>query len=165
MKFPQMFTRTVTGGGAGGTLGTDAVLAGIAANTLDNAMSARIVSINGWPLSRIAVACAYRGVGDVSAVALNIAMYVYENNLAAWIQLAQSATTIAPGNATTSPPVPKGFVFFDTVSLIDMPKVNADLDASESGGCVFLCIVGKTGGPPDGEYRFIMGAELTVKPF
>lgn len=165
MKFPATFTRWVSGAAGTIALGSDALLVDAdsnprpAARTDDNAFSSRIVSINGWPISRVAVAAKYTGEGV--PVAANIAMYVFEDNLRIWLPLSQSAMTITPGTATA----PTGFVFFDAVTLTDLPHVRGELGAAEPGSATYLCIVDNNGSPPDGRYDFIMGAELTTKPF
>jgi hypothetical protein len=166
MRFPVMFTRylgTIPTGGK--TLGTDALLTDSDGNprrpqigTDDNFLSTRIVSINGWPLSRVGLVAKYTGAG--AAIAINVSLYVFEDNLGMYFPVSQSATTITPGTAA----VPTAPVFFDAMSLIDLPHVLSDIQAVQPGTPEFLCIVA-AGASPNGRYDFILGPELTTKPF
>lgn len=169
MRFPTTWTRykgTVPAGGI--VLGTDAFPTN-SDNTYrkpnakdDNTLASRIVSINGWPLSRIAVACIQSAASG--AVALPISAYVWEDTLGFWIQLAGSTTTITPGISTTGSGVAAVPVFFDVMSLIDFPHVGKDLNAVNPGSVDILFLVGDNSAP-SGSYIFVAGGELTTKPF
>lgn len=167
MKFPVTFRRVKPAAPPAKTLGGDALL--VDANgtprkpnliTDDNTMSSRIVSINGWPLSRLVLVGKYTGGG--APTALNANLFVFEDNLGIYVALPGSSTTVTPGTATT-PPVP---IFFDVFALIDLPNVQKDLQSNQPGAVDLLCIVQDQGGAaPNGTYDFIIGPELTTKPF
>lgn len=164
MRFPVKFSRYITAVPPGGkVLGSDALLVDGAGNPRkptvndDNVLTSRISSINGWPLSRI---CVYAIARQAAPVVCNIACYAYEDQMGCWLPLTGSATTITPG-LVTAPTAP---VFFDNLSLIDNPKMTAQLENPEPGANSFLLIV-SAGANPSGQYDFIMGPELTSKPF
>lgn len=165
MKFPVMFTRGKGGGNPTPVLGTDALLVDSGgrprkANPLndDNVLSVPKLSVNGWPISRVALAAKYTGGGV--AAALPVSLFAFEDNLGIWLPLAQSAGSITPGTAA----VPTGFVFFDVLALNDLPATSRTLQTPESGACEFLCVVSDNGSG-NGRYDFILGAELTATPF
>jgi hypothetical protein len=171
MKFSCSFTRYVGTAPSGGkTLGSDVLPTDSNSNPIkvspqggyDNALSSRIVSINGWPLSRIAFAGKYTGAGP--AVAGPVALYVFEDNLQCWIPLACSAGT-SPTYTCGTNAAPSAPIFFDAMSLIDLPHVQSDLGAVNPGTAMFLAIVGGGTSPPNGTYQFIVGAEMTANPF
>ncbi len=161
MKFPTAFTRykgTVPAGAK--ALGADTTLpVGRAGASTDNVLSSRFVSINGWPVTRVAVAAKYTGVG--SPIALDAWMYFYEDNLGLWIPTQAAATPVTPGTAAA----PKPVVFFDVITLTDLPHVKGDLDAVTPGSISQILVVADAGGAPDGQYDFVIGADLTQKPF
>jgi hypothetical protein len=168
MRFPATFTRYKTGGPAGSiVLGADGLLVDGAGNprkpadTDDNVLSSRIVSINGWPLERIVVVGKFTPAADGQvAAALPIAVYAFEDSLGMWFPITGSATAITPGTITT----PLAPVFFDAMSLIDFPHAKADLGATQPGAADFLVVIGdNTSG--NGRYDFAIGAEMTSKPF
>jgi hypothetical protein len=165
MKFPLMFTRVKPPAATFKTLGDDALLVDAnslprrAATTDDNTLALRIVSINGWPLQRVVLYGLYTGVG--MPIALPTTLYVFEENLGVWLEVPGSASSITPGTAT-APGLP---TFYDPMALIDFPHVQADLDAVAPGAATFLVIVSDPGGAPDGTYQFILGGELSSKPF
>jgi len=173
VRFPCTFTRYVGSVPSGGkALGSDTLPVDTNSNpqkvapppggTYDNAMSSRIVSINGWPLSRIAFAGKYTGGG--APVVSPIAMYVFEDNLQCWLPLACSlgATPTYTCGTNAAPSAP---IFFDAMSLIDLPHVQSDLNAVNPGNALFLAIVGGGTSPPNGTYQFVIGPELTASPF
>jgi hypothetical protein len=167
MKFPCSFSRFVGGGGK--ALGSDALPVDAASNPAkaqansDILLSSRVISINGWPLQRIAFVGRYIGAG--APVAGSVQVYTFEDNLGLWIPLACSAgasPTYTCGNNVANQAGP---IFFDAMTLIDFPHVSSDLGAVNPGTAQFIVIVGAGTSPPNGQYIFAMGPELTQKSF
>lgn len=181
MRFPCTFTRYVGTLPAGGkAVGSDGLIVDGGGNPIkgssnaygsgqyDNILPSRIVSINGWPIQRVAFVGKYAGVG--SPVAMPVAVYVYEDSLACWFPLSCSAgasPTYTPGtNAAPSAPI-----FFDCLALIDFPHAGGvtgdpgDLQSTAPGNAVYLAIVGTGTSPPNGTYQFALAAEMSSKPF
>lgn len=169
MRFPKSFTRTKGSGtlllGAD-TFPTngDGTFRKPSANDT-NCFFTKAVSTNGWPLSRIIVHAVYTGSATVPA-ALPIAVYVFEEHENFWFLLPQSATTLVPSTPSSVPATATLPVYFNTVSLIDLPQRFTDDGAATSGAAAYLVIVGDPGaGAPAGSYTFIVGGELSPKAF
>lgn len=166
MKFPVKFTRYVGTAPSGGkALGSDVLLVDAngaprkpGVNLDDNFLPSRIISMNGWPLERVALVAKYTGAG--APVALPVTMYVFEDQLEMYFPIAASAANITPGKATA----PTAPLFFDAMTLIDFPNTMNDSQAVQPGTPSFLCIIGAGVSSPNGQYDFILGAELTSNP-
>jgi len=160
MRFPCKFSRFVGGGGA--ALGSDTLpTTRVSPATADNCLASRIVSINGWPLSRIAL------IGfttAVSPVAGSAQLYVFEDSLGVWVPLPCSAGA-SPTYTCGTASAPAAPIFFDAMSLIDLPHVQNDLTATSPGTTTFVLIMGAGTSPPNGRYDFALAPELTAKPF
>jgi hypothetical protein len=165
MRFPVTFTRyigTIPSGGK--QLGNDVLLVDGNGNPIknlagtDNFLASRMISMNGWPVNRIAFAGKYTGAGP--AVPGSVQIYTFEDNLGCWLPLPCSSganpTYTCGTNAAPSAPI-----YFDAISLVDLPHVQADLAQSSGGTGQYLIIVGAGTSPPNGTYQFIVGAELT----
>lgn len=167
MRFPTVFTRYKGTAPAGGkalgadTLPIDSGSSPIPANAaLDNVLYSRFSSINGWPLTRVALAAKYTGGG--SPAALPVTLYFYEAALDLWVKLDGASSTVTPG----TPAAPAAVTFFDVVALLDLPKATQDMYEMSSGSLSALLIVGDPGaGAPDGRYDFALAPDLTPKPF
>jgi hypothetical protein len=171
MRFPATYTRYVGSLSPGQVaLGSDVLLVDtngsprkpqVGVDT--NFLSSRTLSMNGTPLDRVALACKYTGAGV--AISLPVQMYVFEDNLQVYLPLNSQAGTVGgsvmPGT-TTAPALP---LFFDALTLIDQPATSSMLQYPQPGGSTFLCIVTAAGGTPNGRYDFVLGAELTSRPF
>jgi hypothetical protein len=165
MKFPTTFTRYIGTIPAGGKqLGLDSLLVDGNGNPLkfvsgtDNYLASRMVSINGWPVNRI---CFAGKTNAVAAVAGTVTVYTYEDNLGCWLPLPSSAGTTSPAYTCGTNAAPSGFLYFDAMSLVDLPHVQSDLSAVQPGTGAYLCIVTAGSSPPNGTYQFVLGAEMT----
>lgn len=170
MRFPKHFTR-LKGAGLTPLLGsdtfptnTDGTFRRPSTND-DNVYFTKAVSTNGWPLTRVVVHGTYTGSTTVPA-ALVISVYVFEDRLNFWIKLPQSAASLVPSTPAATVPAATTPVYFDAVSLIDLPHRLADDDSPSSGAAAFLVLVADPGaGAPDGTYTFVVGGELSAKAF
>ncbi len=169
MKFPIKFTRIKPSTTGFITLGSDALPVDSDGNprpgnmlTDDNYISSRPSNINGWPLMRLAVACKYTGAGSPGSTNLPATVFFFESNLQCWVALASSNSHIIESSiSTTTGPA---LQFYDVVPLIDLPHVTANLDSIDSGTVGQLLLVSDNSAP-NGQYDFIMGYDITSKPF
>lgn len=131
----------------------------------DNIFTSRMISQNGWPLERIVVHALYTGSTTIPA-AMNLSLYVYDDNIGYWIALPGSATSIVPSTPGSVAPAATQPVFFNALALIDLVHNSADLGAVQSGAATFMLIVADPGaGAPNGTYQFIVGGDLATKAF
>ncbi|GAC1475526.1 MAG: hypothetical protein PVSMB8_00040 [Vulcanimicrobiaceae bacterium] len=161
MRFPTMFRRWKGAGNPGLTvLGADVVPVDASSvqippneQKLDNVMSSRFVSINGWPTHRIALV--YKYIGGGGAIALPTTMWFWEEQTRRWYQIGASQ------NVT----VDRVF-FFDVVALLDRSKAGPDASSLESleGSISQLVLATDPGAAPDGEHQFAVAPDLTTTP-
>lgn len=170
MKFPCTFTRWVGAAPSGSkVLGSDILPVDAASNptkaqaSSDNLLSSRVVSINGWPLQRIAFVGRYIGGG--TPVAGSVQVFTFEDNLGIWLPLQCSAGASPTYTCGATVATQAGPIFFDAMTLIDLPHAAADLNSVNPGTAQFVAIVGAGTSPPNGQYIFAMGPELTQKSF
>ena len=158
MKFPTSFSYNKGGSPnlpTGSPAGTPVAPTGApgvanAVAPVGTVLFTQLVSKNGWPVYRIAVA--YKAVSGT--LALPAAVFVFEDATQTWYQVG-AAGTVTPGQIS----------FFDCVALHDPPVNASNLDGVQSGSMAIALSVCDTagGGAPAGLHTFAMGADLTGK--
>ncbi len=150
MRFPTLFKRTDT------TIGTDTVPVGPPnPSSMDNLLTSKFSNINGWPCSRIVVAC----TAPATASVMNSSLYFWEDGLQAWFALNSAAVALTPTTSAAT-----GFLaYFDIVSLLDLPNTQVNLTAPGSGSISVALVVSAPTTKPVGNYTFAMAPDLTVK--
>jgi hypothetical protein len=115
----------------------------------DNLLAMRFANNAGWPIHRIAVGYNYRGAG--SAVTLPATIWIWDALTVRWYQTTMGTLTA------------DRITFFDCVSLIDPQTKQANLfTPMSSGGSLEALLIVSDNSGPNGEYRFGMGADLSV---
>ena len=144
MKFPCVFTRSLSGGA--GNLGTDTLPSAAPTKILDNVLYSRFSNINGWPIHRIAVL--FNGPTNITAAR----MFFFESTTGMWFKIGADAA-MTSGSVT----------FFDTVAIAEPPPVGANaLQGATDGSIMQFLQVDKPGAAADGTYTFAMAGDLST---
>lgn len=141
MKFPKVITRRKGGSGDVPVIGTDNAPTETTEKTGDTAptFSTRMHNAHGFPVHNIVVAY----VGPESAGAADVDAYVWVEDLNAWIKLLDG------GSITNG-----GFLEIPVFSLAEVPGAN-------SAGGIEVYFVFDVDTPPDGTYKFAVGASVS----
>jgi hypothetical protein len=155
MRFPKKFERYV-GEGPAKQLGDDVDPTTLTPaeqqdyRALDNVLTARANNINGFPVQRIAVGCAFEGTGTPDPIPLSI--FIFDDLSARWYKMHhETGPSITPGE----------MIFVDCVSLLDFPNTSQAGGMQSVGGTEVAIVPGELVDPPEGTYTFIIGADVS----
>lgn len=170
MKFPTKFSRYKGTAPAGSiALGADVFPVDVnsaprkPAATDDNVLFARAYSKNGFPTKRVVLAGAYFATSAHSPPALNVSGYIWDDNLGFWIKLAASATSITPGDTTSSPVVGGSPVYFEVPALTDSAPTQAALNGGTDPGSLAVLFLISDNTASNGRYDFVAAPVLNEK--
>jgi hypothetical protein len=163
MKFPQKFSRWISGASGTVTLGTDVIPATKIVVPSDNVLAFKSISKNGSPVKRVILAGAYFNSVAHSPPALNVSAYVWDDALGFWIACTGSATAITPGDTTAATVVPGVPVFFDIPVLSDSAPTGTSVASGTDLGSASVLFIISNNSASAGEYRFVAGPVLNEK--
>lgn len=163
MRFPHQFSRFLG-------LGTDPArqlgqASDLAPNTAgsgstplkpsdatDTILISKFTNSSGWPLQRVAIG--YKGPGGAPALP-NCALWVWDYETERWYRM-PTTFTLNPDQITIT----------DVVALMEGgPRSQAELLKPTAGSLeAWLSVPNPGGPPPDGEYVFAFGPDLSANP-
>jgi hypothetical protein len=148
MRFPHSFKRYVgKGPGDGKELGSDKPPEGRLVPTPDNCFESRTANVNGWPVQRVAIGFTSPRNARVE---LSVSVYVYDDTSEQWFR---SGPPQEVSNGTLS--------YFDVPLLLDNARTGGGDGLKSQGALECFVVADKPSKGAEGEYIFIVGADIS----
>lgn len=165
MRFTHLFRRFLGAGtdaskqfGQAGDLAPNTAGAGAVpmrpSDAVDSVLITRFTNASGWPVQRVAIGYSYIGVGVAPATLPNCALWIWDTRTDRWYRMPSTFTLTLDQVALS-----------DVVAMMEGgPRSQAETFNPTAGSLEAWLSVPAPGGAPDGEYRFILGPDLSANP-
>lgn len=161
MRFPHRFSRFLGAGtdplrqlGQAADLDPNAPAPKKPSDTVDMVLIGKFINSSGWPLQRVAIGYKYIGGGAPPALP-GCALWVFDYQTEQWYRM-PATFTLTLNQIQIS----------DVVALMESsPRNQAALVTPTAGSLeAWLAVPNPGGPPPDGEYVFSTGPDLSANP-